>query len=149
MKYYLDTMQEEHVILHTNRHWSWLLLPAGLALLVLLGEIARKETLYGIVAALLILLLAAIPMLSKQLVLTNKRVYGQSGILWTRTLDIPLNKICSVWVSSGLLGKLFGCGSIVISSPAGKQVFFGMLEPARFRRALLEEMERDCLTDRS
>lgn len=51
-----------------------------------------------------------------ELVLTNKKVFGKCGLISTVQMQCPLNMVNSVSYSTGLMGKLFGYGTVIIST---------------------------------
>ena len=134
--------KDESVILQGKLHWGRLVLPGLFALLFLVVSARNKSTASGIVLAALILGIAAVPMFTEQLILTSKRLYGKTGLIKTNTLDTPLNKVNTVSVSSGLFGKIFGYGTIHITSSSGSYKYPGISEPHIFRQALMEQIDR-------
>ena len=46
---------------------------------------------------------------------TNRRLITRTGILTRRGHDIPLNRISDISYEKGLIDRLFGCGTLVIS----------------------------------
>lgn len=83
-----------------------------------------------------------ISMLTTDLVLTDKRIYGKRGLINTKTLDTPLNKINTISISSGLGGKLFGYGTVHITSSSGEYLFRYIRSAEVFRNAVMDEINR-------
>ena len=73
---------------------------------------------------------------------TNKKVIGKVGIINTKRLDAPLNKVDNVSVSSGLFGKIFGYGTIVVSSTSSKFEFAYIKSPEVFRTKIMDQVEQ-------
>ena len=48
--------------------------------------------------------------------MTNKRVFGKCGLIFTTQMQSPLNIIDSVSFTSGLFGKLIGYGTVRIAT---------------------------------
>ena len=46
---------------------------------------------------------------------TRNSVHGRTGIIRIKALDMPLNKINSVSVTQGLIGRLFNYGTLIIT----------------------------------
>ena len=46
---------------------------------------------------------------------TRNSVHGRTGIIRIKALDMPLNKINSVSVNQGLIGRLFNYGTLIIT----------------------------------
>lgn len=90
-----------------------------------------------------IILLPFISRKSTELVVTDKRVIAKFGLVSTRSIEIRLDKIESVRVQQGLLGKIFNFGDITIT---GTGTTFDpvprIARPLAFRNALNEAMER-------
>ncbi len=76
-----------------------------------------------------------------ELVLTSHRLYGKYGLIKTKTLDTPLNKINNVSVSIGLFGKIFGYGTISVTSSSGIYEYKYIKAPETVRNAILNEIE--------
>jgi uncharacterized membrane protein YdbT with pleckstrin-like domain len=80
---------------------------------------------------------------STELVVTDKRVIAKFGLVSTRSIEIRLDKIESVRVQQGLVGKIFNFGDITIT---GTGTTFDpvprIARPLAFRNALNEAMER-------
>ena len=72
-----------------------------------------------IIPTVILLLLCGIftvKYLSRELVVTNKRILFRSGVLTIRHLDIPLNKIQSVSCSQSFWQRMAEYGTVVISN---------------------------------
>ena len=78
---------------------------------------------------------------SCDLAITNKRVVGKIGLIKTKTLDAPLNKVQNTSTSSGFWGKLFGYGTVSINTAAGVIDFTGIKRPEDFKMALMNQIE--------
>jgi uncharacterized membrane protein YdbT with pleckstrin-like domain len=72
---------------------------------------------------------------------TNKRIMGKTGIIRTDRLDAPLNKVDSVNINQGLGGKIFGYGTVVVSSTSSKFLFNHIKAPEIFRSKLMQQIE--------
>lgn len=57
-------------------------------------------------------------------------------------MDTPLNKINNVSIEQGLGGKLFGYGTIVVSSSSAQYNFKGIKNPEVFRSRLMEQIDK-------
>lgn len=69
---------------------------------------------------IVVLIYVAICRSKTKLTLTNKRLIGKVGGLFTSDfLDVPLNKISSVIVVNSLLGKILSYSSVKIASASG------------------------------
>lgn len=119
--------RDESVIMQGKVHWACLI-PHVLLMIVFVGFLTIWTPL--------------ISMFSTDLVLTDKRLYGKRGLINTKTLDTPLNKINTVSISSGLGGKIFGYGTVHITSSSGEYVFSYIRSPETFRTAIMDEIEK-------
>jgi uncharacterized membrane protein YdbT with pleckstrin-like domain len=76
---------------------------------------------------------------TSEFAITNKRVIIKVGLITRRTLEMNLNKIESVNVNQGLLGRLLGYGTIVIVGTGGtKEPFADISDPLTFRKKFQE-----------
>ena len=78
---------------------------------ILIGAVTLP--LFGI--GLLFWLWAWIIYATTELAITNKRVIAKTGLIQRRTIEMFLEKIESIQVDQGVLGRLFNFGSVVIS----------------------------------
>ncbi len=119
----------EHVVLSTRTHVKALFLPA-LVLIVIAGLSGYLTSLPDgqhasswrganwVIALLLILWFVVRPFLNWLLThytFTNRRLITRTGILTRRGHDIPLNRISDISYEKGLIDRVFGCGTLVIS----------------------------------
>lgn len=111
----------------------WSLVP-----LMLLGLIFLAF--YGL--GLLFWAAAAIRYFTTELAITNKRVIAKFGLISRSTIEINLQKIESIQVSQGILGRIFNFGSIVVSGAGNPQAPIpGISSPLQFRRAFIDTQE--------
>lgn len=141
MKQFKNMGQNERVVAQGTQHWAKLIFPGIIAVAFFAGFVG-ENFLLGLVMAVCIMLIPIVPMLTTELVLTNKRLYGKKGLINTQTLDAPLGKLDVISVSSKLTGKIFGYGSIHITTASGEFVYFGIKNPEVFRQAVMEEIDR-------
>lgn len=127
MKIMDNLSKGETLVTQAKVHWISLL-PHILAMCIFIGLF----TIWG----------AIIRICTTDLILTNKRIYGKVGLINTKTLDTPLNKVNTISVSNGLWGKIFGYGTIHITSSSGEYVLKSIKSPHVFRDAVMEEIDR-------
>ncbi len=77
-----------------------------------------------------------------KLIITNKRVNGQTGLINTNELDSPLNKINGVQVRQGLFGKIFNYGTICITTASTVFYFDYIDKPNEFKTILINQIEK-------
>lgn len=109
------------------------------------GEIVEYETSYHWIIfislrALFTLFIA--PLIDKwadEFAITNKRVIIKTGLISRKTVELNLNKIESVNVNQGFLGRILGFGSIQIVGTGGsKEIFLNIIDPLTFRKKFQE-----------
>lgn len=96
-----------------------------------------------VVIGLLLLLIAWINVKSTELGVTNKRVIVKTGFISRRTVELNLQKVESVQVDQGLVGRMFNYGTVVIAGGGNPFApLTGIADPLGFRRAFLEAQEQ-------
>jgi uncharacterized membrane protein YdbT with pleckstrin-like domain len=79
---------------------------------------------------------------STELVVTDKRVLAKFGVLSTHSIEIRFDKIETVRVNQGLLGKLFKYGDIMVTGTGSTfDPIANISHPLLFRTALNQAME--------
>ena len=104
--------------LATTNRWSQLAwIPVGIAVLILLGAIVKRQ--------------------SSDFAVTDKRVLMKVGVLTTRSTELFLNKIEAITVHQSLTGRMLGYGDIVVTGSGGThEEFHDIQSPLSFRRAV-------------
>lgn len=128
----------ERTLLHRHPHW-WVLAGPVLAFLLVVGAagylaaLARGQgwqawgwPLIVAVAVLLVTVLTVAPVArwrTTHLVVTTRRLLVCEGVRRSRGLDVPLDRIVGVHVRRTRLGRLVGCGSLVVAGVDGAVEF--------------------------
>ncbi|MCL2194725.1 MAG: PH domain-containing protein [Oscillospiraceae bacterium] len=73
---------------------------------------------------------------------TNRRVLGKTGIFRRRVVDCPLNQVRKIAVSKGVLGRVFGYGTVTISTANERVKFKYITNPEVFRDKLAQAQQR-------
>lgn len=121
-------------VIYQGKVSVWSLLP-----LIILGFIF----LFGLIG-ILFWIAAAIRYFTTELAITNKRVIAKFGLISRSTIEINLQKIESIQVNQGILGRIFDYGSIVVSGAGNPQAPIpGISKPLQFRRAFLDTQENN------
>ena len=122
----------EHVVLSVRTHGKALVGPVTLLTLLVAGVItafmiAPANSIWGFVVAGVAVLVAivwvVIPFLrwmTSTYTVTNRRLITRHGILTRTGRDIPLFRINDVAYEKGLIDRLLGCGTLVISDATEK-----------------------------
>ncbi|WP_312281764.1 PH domain-containing protein [Oscillibacter sp.] len=124
----IDLGRDEEIVTQAKVHWACLIPHILLLFVYGLGIITGAPVL--------------IRMFTTDMYITSKRLYGKVGLINTKTLDTPLNKVNTVSIESGLLGKILGYGTIHITSSSGSYEFKSIKSPEVFKAALLEEIDK-------
>lgn len=110
--------KDEQVIHETSNHWMIFLSPKAVFTLFMAPIIQITTSEYAI---------------------TNKRVIIKIGLFSRKTLEMNLQKIESVNVLQGVLGRMLGYGTIVIVGTGGTREPFSYIKnPLKFRKQFQE-----------
>jgi uncharacterized membrane protein YdbT with pleckstrin-like domain len=106
-----------------------------------LGACALVAAVLFFVAASLGFLKAMILRYSAEFAVTDKRVLLKQGIFSSKSLEIVLAKVESIYVEQGVFGRILDYGSLVVIGTGGtRDVYSGMASPMAFRRAIQEQI---------
>jgi uncharacterized membrane protein YdbT with pleckstrin-like domain len=73
--------------------------------------------------------------------ITNKRVIIKVGFIRRDSLEVLLNKVEGIQVNQGILGRILGFGSIIVSRTGGtKDPFHKIDAPLEFRKRVQEQI---------
>ena len=78
-----------------------------------------SKSLVGVVVGGVLIAIAAIHVLTTELALTNKRIIAKSGLIRRNTIELKTNRVESLGVNQGILGRIFNFGSIVVKGVGG------------------------------
>lgn len=133
----------EEIILSADVHWISMLPYVAIAIVAFIILVNLGVALsWMILIPLLIIGKQLIFLLSTDFILTNKRLIGKGGFINTRTLDSPINKLNNVVVESGLLGKIFDYGDVVVATSSSSYAFKNIAHPEVVRRSVMEQIEQ-------
>lgn len=118
--------KEENIVYQCKVHWA-ILVPHIILMLILIGFVT--------------IIPAIITMFTTELVITNKKISGKLGLLNTKAMDSPLNKIQNVKVEQNIFGKIFNYGNIDITTASGSYNFKGIARPDSFKNALNQQID--------
>jgi uncharacterized membrane protein YdbT with pleckstrin-like domain len=119
----------EHIVLSTRTHAKALIMPAVVLILVaaLAGYLSSlpdgdqagtwRWVIWVLTAALLVFFCVKpfLDWLLTTYTFTNRRLITRTGILTRRGHDIPMNRISDISYEKGLIDRIFGCGTLVVS----------------------------------
>jgi len=79
--------------------------------------------------------------------ITNKRVIAKFGLIRRNTIEMNLNRIESIAINQGILGRIFDFGSIGVRGTGGGQAPVPFIaRPLEFRQQLNNLLEEEGLT---
>ena len=155
----------ETVSVDLHPHWWFLAAPAiaivtaivaGVVTLVATEvdstwrTVAGWATIVAIVASACWLLSRYGRWLTTHFVITNRRVIFRTGLLAKRGIEIPIDRVNTVYFHQSIWERLLGVGDLLIESggETGQQRFTDIRQPDRVQRVLHAEMEARGLRDR-
>ena len=111
--------------------WSvWHLLALGLVLLPAFG------------IGLIFWGIAYIRIKSTEIAVTTKRLIVKHGFIRRSTIEININKVESIQVDQGMMGRMLNYGTLVISGTGTSHApITGISEPMAFRKAFIEAQD--------
>jgi uncharacterized membrane protein YdbT with pleckstrin-like domain len=111
--------------------WSlWHLIALGVLLLPAFG------------IGLIFLIIAYVRYKSVELAVTTKRLIVKHGFVRRQTVEINLNRVESIQVEQGLLGRLFNFGTLIVAGTGTSHApLTGIAEPMSFRKAFIEAQD--------
>ena len=131
--YIEEALVQDEKVVHVGHVslWSlWHILALGVVLLPVFG------------IGLIFLVVAYVRYKSVELAVTTKRLIVKHGFVRRQTVEINLNRVESVQVEQGLLGRLFNFGTLIVSGTGTSHApLTGIAEPMGFRRAFIEEQD--------
>ena len=122
----------EHVVLSVRTHGKALIAPVATLILVVAAVITAAmlqpdNSVWGLAAAVVavpvLIIWSFIPFLrwtTSTYTVTNRRLITRHGIITRTGRDIPLFRINDVAYEKGLLDRILGCGTLIISDATEK-----------------------------
>ncbi len=107
--------------------------------LILVGIVLLPA--FGI--GLLLMLWAWIICRTTELSITNKRIISKIGIFKRSTMELRLDKIESIKVDQGFMGRILNFGSITISGTGGdKTPIESIADPLQFQKHFMSAVDK-------
>ena len=142
---------DERVLFHGSLHWliyarGLLTTVAGCAVLIaglltsdpVLGRSLAIGSLAVFLTAAVMLILAGIRRQTVEFVVTDKRVIYKTGLVTRHTAEINISKVESVDVDQGILGRIFGFGTVLLrGTGASMEPLRNVADPIGLRNAIL------------
>ena len=142
---YIDDnlLSGETVVYRAKLHWiifSWSAFWLVVAVLSVAGDAPGLAALC-ILLALLTGVSALITYLTSEFGVTNKRVMVKVGFIRRRSLETLLNKVEGMSVDQGIVGRILGYGTIVVTGTGGsREPFHKISKPFEFRKRVQEQI---------
>lgn len=96
-----------------------------------------------VIFPILFIVLAIINVTSTELAVTNKKVIGKAGFIRRVSIDLPLEKLESVNIDQGIIGRILGYGRVSIRGVGGNNVSIPYIKkPMDFRRVVMGLLDR-------
>lgn len=141
--YKINMMDGEVVIRHSEIHQGCLYAPlfaVGISFLLMIFTLFILSPLF--ILALIWLVIRFISYNSNDLILTNKRVFGKTGLISTTQMQSPLNMINSVAFNTGIIGKLLGYGTVHITTASTVYKFRYIKDGQTLYSDIFNQLER-------
>jgi uncharacterized membrane protein YdbT with pleckstrin-like domain len=149
--------QSEEVVMDLHPHW-WFLVPRGALLLAVLAlggyaltledSSSDKAVKVGaaivVLGALLYFVMKVLTWLSTDFVVTSERCVYRSGIFTKKGVEIPLDRINTVFFHQGVFERIIRAGDIGIESAGenSRQEFSDIYNPVLVQTTIYRQMEQ-------
>jgi uncharacterized membrane protein YdbT with pleckstrin-like domain len=148
---YLDDhlLSGERIVYRARLHWtifltSIVVVLLGIGLAILLQVVEPAYWFAGLALAGVGLLLAigpAIRYVTSEFAVTDKRVLGKVGFIERESDETLLSKIEAIAVDQGMIGRMLGFGTLMITGTGGtREVFSSISDPLQFRRQIQSQI---------
>lgn len=143
----------EDIALDLHPHWEFFVKPgAALLVSIVLGIWALSADPPGVVSALAgILVLGSLVWFgityaqwaTTNFVVTTDRLIYRHGVLAKKGIEIPLERVNTVFFSQSILERILGSGDLVIESAGeqGRQEFSNVRKPSAVQNEIYRQME--------
>jgi len=143
----------ETIVLDLRPHW-WRVVPASslLGLTAIIGIVTLSTTgnrplrvIAGLLvaAAVVHFVRAYVIWVSENFVVTSERVIHRSGVIAKRGIEIPLDRVNTVFFSQSLFERMLGAGDLGVESAGegGQQTFNSVRKPNVVQQEIYRAME--------
>jgi len=140
-----NLMNGESIIYLSNLHWVVFLWPVicfivAITLFTVGGNAAVVGVLF-ILIAIVTGISSFINYKTSEFGITNKRVIVKVGFIRRNSIEVLLNKVEGIQVNQGILGRILGFGSIIVTGTGGtKDPFHKISAPLEFRKRAQEQI---------
>ncbi|HEV7366095.1 MAG TPA: PH domain-containing protein [Gemmatimonadales bacterium] len=148
---YLDDhlLTGEQIVYRARLHWiifaaSIIMAVLGVLVAIILQTLQHDYWYLGVAFVGIGLLLAmgpAIRYVSSEFAVTDKRVLAKHGFIERESIETLLTKIEAISVDQGIVGRVFGYGTITITGTGGTEESFPRIsQPLEFRRQIQSQV---------
>jgi uncharacterized membrane protein YdbT with pleckstrin-like domain len=139
MSYVRDNLlPNEQVTYWAKLHWVVYAFPFTMFVVAISVVALGGGWIAGAVVAGIALILFVPPWIrsvSSEFAVTNKRVLIKVGLVRRHSLELLLQKVEGIGVDQGIMGRILGYGTIIVSGTGGTREAFQMISnPLEFRR---------------
>jgi len=148
---------DEEIVVDMHPHW-WRLVPIGalLAVVVIVGLVVLIEAGSGlvglafrVVAAIVVLITLAVfgaryaKWTTTEFVVTTERVISRSGVVSKNGIEIPLDRINTVFFEQKPFERMLGSGDLGIESAGegGRQTFTNIRKPSKVQAEIYAQKD--------
>lgn len=137
----------EQTIYECKTHWIAMVIPSIITVFFLAvffnilldgGGVKSFEIL---IIAILIFGIPFLKIKTNKLVLTDKRIYGKTGIIKTQSLTSTVQKIQTVNIDKKLFGRILGYADITIHCITGVYIFKNQSNAEEMQNAILNTIK--------
>lgn len=144
---------DEDVIVDLHPHWWFFARPlAALAASLAIGiavllnvDVGAVQAMAGllVVASLLWFLASYAQWATTNFVITSDRIIYRHGVLAKRGIEIPLERVNTVFFSQSIFERVLGSGDLVIESAGekGSEAFSNVRKPSAVQNEIYRQME--------
>lgn len=144
-----NLIQNEELVYRGKIHWASLIqhvapivIIIGLLTLLNIGHTTKRLVItLVVIIGLIRMIRPVVEMFTTELGLTSKRIIGKVGLINTRSMDAPLNKINNVTIQNNFWGRIFGYGTIYASTSSGSYFYRYIAKPENFRQAVMNQID--------
>lgn len=127
--------RDERIIIKAQVTWLSQFWYLFFGVLLILSGIGQKGAFGPILIGLILIAIAAVHVLTTELALTNRRIIAKSGLIRRNTIELKVNRVESLGVNQGVLGRILNFGSIVVKGTGGSHAPIPYIaRPMEFRQ---------------
>jgi uncharacterized membrane protein YdbT with pleckstrin-like domain len=152
-------IENEQLVLELRPHWIALVMPAIVAILVIVGWFlavsygpdsgtGRDITFWGATAIAIFVLIwfpvrRFVAWVTSYFIVTSDRIIHREGWIAKRSMEIPLEAINDVRFHQRVFERMIGAGDLIISSASefGREVFGDIRNPEHVQKTIYEQGE--------